>query len=193
MAKKRKAAVVNVNDEFDPFDPDFDSNFRKEFEVIERENKKFPKLLFAIFLSVAVLMLAIAVVTAIRSFNTVTRWIAVPGEIVEVIEQRLNDPETGRGKFFAYPVVEFTLPDGRMQRVEIDQGTWPPSYYEGEPVTILVDPSQPQAATIQSSSVAIFLWLVPSITGFLGLVFLTLTLVLLRLHKPQNDPSKSDR
>lgn len=188
MAKKKQKFLRSTNDEFDQFDSDFDHNFQKEFEAIERENRKFPTLLFAIFLSVAVLMLAIALFTAVHSIRTVKRWTAVPGEIVEVTERRVNDPETGRGKFFAYPVVEFTLPGGRPQRVEIGEGVWPPSYSEGDPVTVLVDPAQPQSASIQSSSTALFLWLVPGITGFLGLVFLFLTLILLRLHKSQNGP-----
>jgi len=64
------------------------------------------------------------------------------------------------------------LPDGTRKTVQLAEGSWPPAYEIGEKVTILYDPEKPINARIQSSSSNILRWLVPGITGTLGVAFL---------------------
>ncbi len=54
---------------------------------------------------------------------------------------------------------------------------------DGDPVTILNDPHNPERASIQSVRNAFMLWFAPLITFFLGLVFIGALVVTYKLMK----------
>lgn len=78
---------------------------------------------------------------------------------------------------YYYPIVEFSLPNGTRKTVQLSEGSWPAAYEKGEEVTILYDPDKPINARIQSTSSNILKWLVPGITGILGVSFLIAAVV----------------
>jgi hypothetical protein len=87
--------------------------------------------------------------------------------------------------------VEFSLPDGTSKTVQLSEGSWPPAYEKGEDVTILYDPEKPIHARIQSTASNIMKWLVPGITGVLGVSFLIAAVAVgwfLRPSSPENKP-----
>ncbi len=124
------------------------------------------KLLLGIFAGIAALMLVITVVAALFTSRAIRREVTVPGQVVEMVVR--SDTE---GNDYYYPVVAFALPDGNLQRVELNQGSWPPAYEVGEAVNVAYDPQRPSRAHIRSLSGDILRWLVSGITGFLGLAF----------------------
>jgi hypothetical protein len=72
---------------------------------------------------------------------------------------------------FHYPVVRFTAEDGKRRDVQMREGSDPPSYEVGDEVTVRYAPGKPLEARIDSWESAVLAWVVPGITGFLGLAF----------------------
>jgi succinate dehydrogenase/fumarate reductase cytochrome b subunit len=130
-----------------------------------------PKTIIAVFLAVAVLMLAIAAISAARSGLALAKEATAQGSVVDLV---LRTDQTGNQ--FYYPVVAFTLPDGSRQTIQIATGSGSPAYKQDESVTIAYDPEQPRNARISSFSNTASMWILPLITGVLGAAFLAATL-----------------
>jgi hypothetical protein len=88
------------------------------------------------------------------------------------------------GKEFYYPVVEFHLPDGSRQTVQLSEGNWPAAYAKGEPVLVAYDPEQPRQARINSIPSTASQWTLSIITGILGMAFVIATLFARWILKP---------
>lgn len=167
------AKSMGMDDDADEeFDAKFDEEFKKDFEEMERNSKKFPPLIMTIFLIIAVISLTVAGVSAYFSAKTVSREQSAPGKVIALVERSSYDSETRETTTFSYPKVEFRLPDGSLRQVQLNEGSYPPDYQAGDAVTILYDPDQPNNARIKSASSTVLMWLLPGITGILGLAFL---------------------
>jgi hypothetical protein len=181
----------STDDEFDPeFDKAFE-NFDKEFRELERQSAKFPTVIVAVFLIVALITLAIAVISAVSTSRAVAREQGAPGKVVDLTLRTSQGSYDSQGTYQApqdyyYPVVEFSLPDGTRKTVQLSEGSWPPAYEKGEEVTIRYDPEKPINARIQSTSSTILMWLVPGITGFLGVAFLIAAVFVGWFFKPSS-------
>ena len=134
------------------------------------ESSAIPKTIIAVFLSVAVLMLAITAISAAKTGLTLANEAVVPGSVVDLV---VRTDQTGNE--LVYPVVAFTLPGGGRQTVQISEGSRPPAYKQDESVTIAYDPGQPGNARISSFSNSANMWILPLITGILGVGFLAAT------------------
>jgi hypothetical protein len=122
-------------------------------------------------------MLVIAAISSYTNLKNLSREQSAPGHVVDLVvrQSQVNSSESGTPAVyqdFYYPVVEFELPDGTRKTVQLAEGSWPPSYEKGEAVTVLYDPQRPLNARIQSASSTVLMWILPGITGILGLVFL---------------------
>jgi hypothetical protein len=73
------------------------------------------------------------------------------------------------------------LPDGSRRTVQTTEGSWPPAYEVDELVTVLYDPEHTDQARIASLAGSLNLWIVPLITGILGVTFLLATLLAHRM------------
>lgn len=132
------------------------------------EGKPFPgeKIIFGVFLGVALLMLLIAGIAGFSTARAITREVSAPGKVVEMVAR--SDSE---GNDYYYPVIEFYARDGSKKTVQLSEGSWPPLYEVGEAVNVSYDPQRPTRAHIQSLSGGFLRWLVTLITGFLGVAF----------------------
>lgn len=134
------------------------------------------KLLFWLFLSIALLMLIVAIVTGIQAQRTLNRAIRVNGYVTELVTR--TDAE---GNTFYYPIVAFTLPDGSRKRLPTTMGSWPAAYTVDEAVTVLYDPAQPTYARIDSAAGVWAHWTWTLVSGVLGVAFLLATFLALKL------------
>jgi hypothetical protein len=149
--------------------PDFDE---KEWEQTQKESKKAESLLLWIFGGVAALMLLSAGIFTVSNLAKTARELSAPGVVVEVVIKRDYDNEQERVvNAYYYPVVQFTAQDGRQRNVQMAEGSDPPAYETGDAVTVRYDPAQPLEARIDSLGSTMLMWLVPGITGLLGLAF----------------------
>jgi hypothetical protein len=125
-------------------------------------------MIVAIFLGIAVIMLSIAGISIASTTRALSREVSAPGNVLDYAASQDED-----GQVFYYPLVEFYLPDGSRQRAQLPIGSSSQDYIRGEAVTILYDPTKPDSsARIQSFGGAVSMWLLPLITGTMGLIFL---------------------
>jgi hypothetical protein len=159
---------------------EFERDFDRQFSNLQQESSRTSKLIIAIFLGVAVVLLLISIFSAVSTIRQLVKEQSSPGLVVDTIERRSVDSETGDVTWFSYPVVEFATPDG-FYRVELNEGSSPPSYWAGDEVTILYDPDQPQRARIKSLASTLLQWILPGITAIVGAVFLLVSLFAFRV------------
>ena len=156
---------------------------------MERQSVKFPPLIVAIFAIIAVIALAIAVISGISAGRRMAREQSASGQVVDLNVRTSLGGKNSQGTYqppqdYYYPVVEFSLPNGTRKTVQLSEGSWPPAYEKGEQVTILYDPEKPINARIQSTSSNILMWLLPGITGIVGLAFLIAAVIVGWFFKP---------
>jgi hypothetical protein len=161
------------------FDKDFDQEFKEEFRQLESQAARFPSIIVAIFLTIAILTLAIAAISAVTTVRALARETNAPGRVVDLVAR-----QDQAGQTFYYPVVEFYLPHEDRQTVQLAEGSWPPAYEQGEAVTVLYDPEHPLNARIKSASSTILMWILPGITGTVGVAFLVASLFVWWFLKP---------
>ena len=130
-----------------------------------------PKIILVIFLGVAVLMLAIAVISAVNSGRVLARERTAPGTVVDTAIRQATD-----GTLYYRPVVVFALPDGAQRRLQLTEESTAPAYQVDEAVTIAYDPERPDNARIKTSASTAAIWILPLIMGILGAAFLGATL-----------------
>jgi len=150
-------------------------------EGVEAPSKPWalPKVIVPLFMAITVLMLAIAAIAGVNAWRTLSKERTAPGRVVDLIVR-----QDERGSAFYYPVVEFDLPDGSRQRVQLTMGNWPAAYEIEQPVTVAYDPQQLSSARIRSTSGTIGMWTVSIITGVMGLAFLAATVFAWWVMKP---------
>ena len=158
----------------------FDKEFEAEFRELERQTAGMPKVIISIFLGIGLLLSTIAAISTVSTIRNLSRETSAPGQVVDMTVRQSYDNETKVTSEYYYPVVEFDLPDGAHKRVQLPEGSWPPEYEIGQPVTILYDPAHPLDARIKSSSSTLLMWIFPGITGFIGIVFLGITIIVWR-------------
>lgn len=168
----------SVDDElFDfEFERDFE-DFDAEFRELERQSARFPALIVAIFLSIGVLILVIALFSGFSAARQIAAEQPAPGRVVDLILRTSPGGYDSEGNYqppqdYYYPVVEFSLPNGDQVTVQLSEGSWPAAYVIGEEVTVIFNTERPTDARIRSASSNFFVWLLPSLTGFLGVAFL---------------------
>lgn len=164
-------------------DAEFDAEFKKMSEETQQSGNGSPeKLIVSIFTGIAVLMLLIAAIASVNNILKVNREESAPGIVVDMT-MRLQYDDEDRDRVIGeayYPVVEFTAKDGRRRQVPLSEGSFPPAYEIGDEVTVLYEPERPLDARIQSGGSTALMWILPGITGILGLGFLGAVLAVQR-------------
>jgi len=156
-------------------DAEFDAAFEKMGTDIQPTNETpIENIILPIFAGVAALMLLIAGIASFNNFAKVNREESAPGRVVE-LTKRLEYDEEDRDRVIGeayYPVVEFVALDGKRRNVQLSEGSFPPAYEVGDEVTILYEPEHPLDARIKSFGSSALMWILPGITGILGIAFL---------------------
>jgi hypothetical protein len=130
-----------------------------------------PNIIVVIFLAVAVLMLAIAAISAVSSGRALARETTAPGTVVDLAVRQARD-----GTLYFRPVVAFNLADGTRRTLQVADESAAPAYEVDEAVTIAYDPARPDNARIKTSASTAAIWILPLIMGILGAAFLGATL-----------------
>ncbi len=94
-----------------------------------------PKIILAIFLGVAVLMLAIAAISAVSSVRALSKEKIAPAHVVDLAIRQATD-----GTLYYRPVVVFALPDGTQRTLQLTEESTDPAYQVDQAVTIAYDP-----------------------------------------------------
>ena len=171
-------------EEFKDFDKEFD--FEKAAEEAKKGAASMEKIVLGAFTGVAVLMLLIAGISSFSAVSRMSREESASGRVVEIIERREYVNEEDRVvQDYYYPVVEYVSADGRPHTVHMTEGSSAPSHEVGDEVTVLYDPEHPLDARIKSFGSYALMWILPGITGILGLGFLGAVLVVRKVMAPE--------
>jgi len=164
-------------------DAEFDAEFEKMGKEVQQVNgPSIEKIILSIFTGVAALMLLIAGIASVNNILKMGREESAPGRVVEMIERReyVNEQDRVVEEYY-YPVVEFVASDGKRRSVQMNEGSSSPSYEIGDEVVVLYEPDHPLDARIKSFGSSALMWILPGITGILGIAFLGAVLVVRRV------------
>jgi len=182
-AKLETMMNASVEQEFEEFDKEFD----KEFEAHKKTSANAEKLILGIFTGVAVLMLLIAFISSASAILKINTEESASGRVVEIVQRReyVNQQDRVVQDYY-FPVVEFASSDGRHHSVQMTEGSSAPSHEVGDEVIVLYDLERPLDARIKSFGSSAFMWVLPGITGVLGLAFLGAVLAVRKLMSPEH-------
>jgi hypothetical protein len=167
---------------------DFDKEFQKDWEEHKKSAASAEKIILGVFTGVAVLMLLIAFVSSASAILKMNREVSASGRVVEIIERREYVNEQDRVvQDYYFPVVQFVSADGRSHTVHMTEGSSAPSHEVGDEVNVLYDPEHPLEARIQSFGSSALMWVLPGITGILGVAFLGAVIAVQRLMSPKEE------
>ncbi|MEO8356526.1 MAG: DUF3592 domain-containing protein [Chloroflexota bacterium] len=159
-------------------DAEFDAQFEKMgMEAPQTDGTPIEKIILPIFSAIAALMLLIAGIASVNNILKINREEDAPGRVVEMILDRsyINQEDRVVQEFY-YPVVQFVANDGKRRSVKMTEGSSSPSHEVGEEVIVLYEPEHPLDARIKSFGSSAGMWILPAITGTLGIGFLVAVL-----------------
>jgi uncharacterized protein DUF3592 len=164
-------------------DAEFDAEFEKMGADVQQPNETpIENIILPIFTGVAVLMLLIAGIASVNNILKIGREESAPGRVVDMIERREYANEQDRVvEEYYYPTVEFVASDGKRRSVQMNEGSSSPSHEVGDEVTVLYEADHPLDARIKSFGSSALMWVLPGITGILGICFLGAVLVVRRV------------
>ena len=167
--RNKLASMMDVSFEESFDDIKFDE---KEFEEMQKSSAGMEKIVLGIFTGAAVLMILVAAISSFFNIQKISKEESVPGRVVDVVVRReLVNQENDIVRDFYYPVIEFVANDGHKRTVQINEGNDSPFYEKGDEVTVAYDPDHPLDARIKSAGSNALMWILPGITGILGIAF----------------------
>ena len=168
-------------------DAAFEAEFNQAWEQAQqKQGTPIEKIILPIFTGVAILMLLITAITSIINFLKIGREESAPGRVVDVkmLRSYVNEEDRVVQEYY-YPVVEFVASDGRRRNVQMSEGSYPASYEVGDEVVVLYEPDHPIEARIRSFSSSVGMWILPVITGIVGIGFLIAVLAVVKVLRSQ--------
>ena len=176
--RDKLAAMLHASaDDDDVEDVKFDE---KEFEELRKaaESPTMERWVLGGFSAIAVIMLLVSAMSIFSNVQKLGREESAPGRVVDVAVERVVVNEQERiVRDFYFPVIEFIPIDGRKRTVQVSEGSDAPFYEEGDEITVAYDPEHPLDARIKSADSSALMWVLPSITGILGIAFAGAVLV----------------
>ena len=177
-----------ASEEFDREFEEFNKNFDKEFKEMKADSKKVESLILWIFSGVAVLMLLIAGIASFINIQKLSREQSADGVVVDVVKRReyVNEQDRVYDDYY-FPVVQFTAADGKTRQVQMSEGSTSQEYEQGNKVTVLYASERPLDARIKSVGSSMLMWILPGITGILGICFGGAVLVVRKFLFTENE------
>jgi hypothetical protein len=106
----------------------------------------------AAFLLIGGGMIALAVKAKRRRARWEADAASTSGEVTDLRWQSVG--QAGDSNLLAFPVLRFSLPDGRTVETQSSWGTNPPAAKPGAQVTVLYDPADPTSASLPAGGSA---------------------------------------
>jgi uncharacterized protein DUF3592 len=170
-------------------DAEFDAEFAKmDQDLQQTKGPAVENIILWIFSGIAVLMLLIAGISAMSAISKMSKESSAQGQVTDMIARReyVNQQDRVYQDYY-YPVVEYISADGKRHSVQLNEGSSTHSHEIGDEVVVLYDPAHPLDARIKSVGSSALMWILPGITGILGIAFLVAVLVVRRLMPPTDD------
>jgi flagellar basal body-associated protein FliL len=170
--RRKLEAMLDTSEEVEQSFEDFDKKFDKEFAEMKTDSKKMESIILWIFSGVAVLMLLIAGISSFFNLQKLSKEQSADGVVVDVVKHRQYiDEQDDVYDDYYFPVVRFTASDGKTRELEMSEGSSSQEYEAGNKVTVLYNPDHPLDARVKSVGSSMLMWILPGITGILGVAF----------------------
>jgi hypothetical protein len=169
--RDKLSAMVQAASEDDFEEVKFDE---KEFEELRKsaENPAMERWVLGGFTGIAVVMILVATISSFFNIQKIAKEESAPGRVVDVVVRReVVDQQNRIVRDFYYPVVEFTASDGHKRTVQMSEGSDSAYYEKGNEITVRYDPEHPLDARIKSVGSNALMWILPGVTGILGIAF----------------------
>ncbi|MBI5352503.1 MAG: DUF3592 domain-containing protein [Chloroflexi bacterium] len=169
--RNKLAAMVQASCDDDFEEVKFDE---KEFEELRKaaENPTMERWVLGAFTGIAVVALLVTTISTFLNIQKISKEESIPGRVVDVVVRReLVNEQNNIVRDFYYPIIEFVPNDGHKRTVQVSEGSDSAYYEKGDEVTVAYDPDHPLDARIKSASSSALMWILPSITGVLGIAF----------------------
>ena len=190
--RNKLAAMMDAAADDEAFeDVKFDE---KEFEELRKaaEDPTMERWVLGGFTAIAVVMLLITAIATFSNIQKIAKEESAPGRVVDVVVRReLVNQENDIVRDYYYPVVEFVAIDGHKRTVQLSEGSDSPYYEKGDEITVRYDPDHPLDARIKSASSNALMWVLPVITGILGIAFLGAVIVVRKVMATEAKPQES--
>jgi len=190
--RNKLAAMMDTAADDEAFeDVKFDE---KEFEELRKaaEDPTMERWVLGGFTAIAVVMLLVTAIATFFNIQKVAKEESTPGRVVDVIVRReLINEENDIVRDYFYPVVEFVAIDGRKRTVQLSEGSDYAFYEKGDEIIVRYDPDHPLDARIKSASSNALMWILPVITGILGIAFLGAVIVVKKVMGTEAEPQES--
>lgn len=144
-----------------------------------RTSSRAPRWIVWVFPLVGLGLLAGAGLAVWMELSFRQRAVEAEGRIVQMIPRSSTDSDGHRSTTWT-PVFVFRLPDGKEMRVVAGYSSSPPCCTVGEVIRVRYDPADPSRAQMAGFLAS---WLVATILGGIGLVFLLAGLLAARLMR----------
>jgi hypothetical protein len=187
---KLSAMVDAASDDFFD-DVKFDE---KEFEELQKaaDDPTMERWVLGGFTAIAVVMLLITAIATFFNIQKIAKEESAPGRVVDVVVQReVVDQQNNIVRDYYFPVVEFVALDGRKRTAQLSEGSDSPYYEKGDEITVRYDPDHPLDARIKSASSNALIWILPVITGILGIAFAFAVIVVRKVMASEAKPQES--
>lgn len=187
--RRLESMLLETPSDDDVEDVDFnDEEFKQLRKDVERMSKvPVEKIVLWFFSGISMLMLLVAGISSYSALSKLNRELESPGRVVDMIERRQYVNEQDRiVEEFYYPVIDYVSSDGKRHVVQLSEGSNPASYEIGDEVTVLYEPEYPLDARIKSFESSALMWVLPAITGILGIAFLIAVLTVLKVMLPES-------
>ena len=188
--RNKLSAMVEDFANDDAEDVKFDE---KEFEKLrkEAENPTMERWVLGGFTGIAVVMILVTVIASFLNIQKISKEQSAPGSVVDVVKQRVVVDQQNRiVRDFYYPVVEFVAIDGHKRTVQLPEGSDSAYYEKGNEITVRYDPEHPLDARIKSASSNALMWILPVITGILGIAFAFAVIVVRKVMATEAKPEE---
>jgi hypothetical protein len=175
--RDKLAAMLHASIDNDFEDVKFDE---KEFEELRKaaENPTMERWVLGGFTAIAVIALLVAAIATFSNIQKISKEESAPGRVVDVVIQKVVvNEENDIVRDFYFPVIEFVPIDGRKRTVQVSEGSDSAFYERGDEVIVAYNPEHPLDARIKSASSSGLMWVLPGITGILGIAFAGAVLV----------------
>jgi hypothetical protein len=175
--RDKLAAMLHASIDNDFEDVKFDE---KEFEELRKaaENPTMERWVLGGFTAIAVIALLVAAIATFSNIQKISKEESAPGRVVDVVIQKVVvNEENDIVRDFYFPVIEFVPIDGRKRAVQVSEGSDSAFYERGDEVIVAYNPEHPLDARIKSASSSGLMWVLPGITGILGIAFAGAVLV----------------
>ena len=146
----------------------------KEFEELRKsaESPTMERWVLGGFSAIAIIMLLVTAISTFSNIQKISKEERTSGRVVDVVVQQVVvNEENDIARDFYYPVIEFVPSDGHKRSLQVNEGSDSPFYEKGDEITVLYDPEHPLDARIKSAGSSALMWVLPGITGILGIAF----------------------